>query len=102
MRIQIHSSARFWVKKIKTRATTNVLRWIAKAGGFDRYILTTPPSKLNSDLAMSLRTRMTAKLVREGEPLPKPVRRVRKPPPSLAQAQMQDDRANITEQPQAH
>ena len=44
------------------RATTHALRWIDKAGGFDRYILHTPERKLASSVASELKQEMLHQL----------------------------------------
>jgi len=45
-------------RSITLRATTHALRWIDKAGGFDRYILHTPDRKLQSNVASALKIEM--------------------------------------------
>ena len=50
-------------RTIKLRATTHALRWIDKAGGFDRYILHTPDRKLQSNVASALKIEMQEALV---------------------------------------
>ena len=49
-------------RAISLRATTHALRWIEKAGGFDRYILHTPDRKLASNIASELKLELQAAL----------------------------------------
>lgn len=49
-------------RMVPAKVTTHALRCIAKAGGLDSYILTTPDNKLQSDLAVQLRQEMQQQL----------------------------------------
>ena len=49
-------------RTVSLRATTYALRWIDKAGGFDRYILHTPDRKLASNIASELKQEMLHQL----------------------------------------
>eukprot|EP01136_Pigoraptor_vietnamica_P032111 Opistho-1_new@93561 len=78
---------------IRCRATTRVLRTIDKVGGFDRYILTMPARKVNSDLAADLKVRMLARLIKTKTPVPERLMVRAKPPASQRQAAVKPESA---------
>ena len=47
---------------MRLTVTTSALRSIDRAGGLDAYLLSTPPSKLDSDAGEELRARIVAAL----------------------------------------
>lgn len=52
-------------KSFKFQVTTTALRSIDKAGGLDRYILGTPPHKLDSDIGEKLRGKMMLQIMKD-------------------------------------
>lgn len=52
-------------KSFKFQVTTTALRSIDKAGGLDRYILQTPPHKLDSDIGEKLRGKMMLQIMKD-------------------------------------
>lgn len=54
-------------RMIRIRVTAAALRNIDKAGGLDRYILTTPPKKLDSDFGEELREQLLLALQKQGK-----------------------------------
>lgn len=68
--------------KLQIRVTTNAIRCIDKAGGFDSYILHTPPHKMQSKLGMYLREEMNKEIVAKGITPPPVIKRYPRPPKS--------------------
>ncbi|KAL4857787.1 54S ribosomal protein L24 [Chlorella vulgaris] len=52
-------------RMVPLRVTAAALRTIDKVGGLDAYILNTPDKKLQSDVAIELRTKMLERLVQQ-------------------------------------
>lgn len=69
--------------KLQIRVTTNAIRCIDKAGGFDSYVYHTPEHKLQSKLGNYLKQEMIKTIAEKGLPPPPLVKRMPRPPKHL-------------------
>ena len=66
--------------KLQLRVTTNAMKCIDKAGGFDSYIYHTPSEKLRSKLGLYLKEEMHKAISSKGLEAPPLIKRYPRPP----------------------